>query len=192
MVAAGQMVLALALLLAGAKRILWRQVLGMAAIFVAVLVLVTGYGWDPLMARLKTMDQDKMSGRVEIYQNCRQMLEDFPMFGSGPGTFCSVYQYYRERTTQEWMAQAHDDWLETRATFGWVGFSLVLAALLVVLPHWSWGAGMPIPRTLVMMLWLAIVGCLAHARFDFPLQIHSILTLFLLLCVILSCSSRRC
>ena len=35
-------------------------------------------------------------------------------------------------------------------------------------------------------LWLALTGCLLHARFDFPLQIYSILFLFLLECAILS------
>jgi hypothetical protein len=42
------------------------------------------------------------------------------------------------------------------------------------------------------MLRLAIVGCLVHAKFDFPLQIQSILVLFLTACVILSSPGRRC
>ena len=45
---------------------------------------------------------------------------------------------------------------------------------------------------LILMLWLAIVGCLFHAKFDFPLQIHSILVLFLTVCAILSSPGRRC
>ena len=192
MVAMGQMIGAMALLLVMAKSVSWSHRLGVAAIFISVLALVTGLGWSPLVERLKTMDRDELGGRVEIYRNSRQMLLDYPVFGSGPGTFSSVYQYYREHVTQEWVAQAHDDWLETRITFGWAGFSLVLAALLVALLHWPWGAGIPIPRELVTMLWLAIAGCLVHARFDFPLQIHSILALFLTACVILSCANRRC
>ena len=187
----GQMIMSMLVLLTTGKRVSWRQRMGVAGIILSALVLVTGLGWAPLVDRLMTVDQDKMSGRVQIYKNCQQMLEDYPVYGSGPGTFCSVYQYYRENVTQEWMAQAHDDWLEIRITFGWVGFSLLLGALIVVILNWPVGAGIPIPRTLVMMLWVAVVGCLVHARYDFPLQIHSVLALFLMMCVILSCASRR-
>lgn len=187
----GQMLGAMALLLISAQRVPLRQRMGVAAIFVSVMALVTGLGWAPLMDRLKVIDTDQLGGRMQIYENSRQMLQDYPVFGSGPGTFSSVYQYYREDVKQEWMAQAHDDWLETRITFGWVGFALVVAPLIVVLLQLVWGNGIPIPRELVMLLALAVAGCLLHAKFDFPLQIHSILTLFLMNCAILSCSNRR-
>ena len=36
------------------------------------------------------------------------------------------------------------------------------------------------------MAGLALAGCLVHARFDFPLQIHSILFLFLLIAAMLA------
>jgi hypothetical protein len=191
LVSLGQMIGTMVLLLGVAKHVPWRHRLGVAAIFLSVLALVTGLGWAPLVERLKLMDHDELGGRMEIYQNSQQMLEDYPVFGSGPGTFSSVYQYYREDITQEWKAQMHDDWLETRITFGWVGFVLVLAPLIVILLQFLWGVGIPIRRELILMLWLAIAGCLVHAKFDFPLQVHSILTLFLTACAILSCSNRR-
>ena len=43
----------------------------------------------------------------------------------------------------------------------------------------------------VMLLWVSLGGCLVHAWFDFPFQVHSVLTLFLVLCAVLSCLSRR-
>jgi hypothetical protein len=36
-----------------------------------------------------------------------------------------------------------------------------------------------------------MAGCLAHARYDFPFQIHSIVFLFLVLCAILGVLTRR-
>jgi hypothetical protein len=191
LVSLGQMIGAMALLLGTANHVSWRHRLGVAAIFISALALVTGLGWSPLVERLKLLDHDELGGRQMIYENSQQMLEDYPVFGSGPGTFSSIYQYYREDLTQEWSAQMHDDWLETRITFGWVGFVLVLAPLIMVLLQFLWGAGIPVRRELILMLWLAIAGCLAHAKFDFPLQVHSILTLFLTACVILSSSNRR-
>jgi hypothetical protein len=36
-----------------------------------------------------------------------------------------------------------------------------------------------------------MAGCLVHARYDFPFQMHSIVFLFLVLCAILSDLTRR-
>ena len=38
---------------------------------------------------------------------------------------------------------------------------------------------------------IEVGGCLVHAAFDFPFQVHSVLTLFLVLCAVLSCLSQR-
>jgi len=42
-----------------------------------------------------------------------------------------------------------------------------------------------------VLTWLALAGCLVHARFDFPFQVHSILFLFVVLGTILSTLSHR-
>ena len=44
---------------------------------------------------------------------------------------------------------------------------------------------------MISLLWLSLAGCLLHARFDFPLQIYSVLMLFLVVCAILFTLSRR-
>jgi hypothetical protein len=41
------------------------------------------------------------------------------------------------------------------------------------------------------MICLSLAGCLVHARFDFPLQIYSTLALFLHLCAVFFCLSRK-
>jgi hypothetical protein len=45
-------------------------------------------------------------------------------------------------------------------------------------------------RRLVVLAWLGLGGCLVHALFDFPFQIHSMLFLFLVICAILFCLGR--
>ena len=42
-----------------------------------------------------------------------------------------------------------------------------------------------------LLIWVALVGCLVHARYDFPFQIYSILFLFLTICALLFNLSRR-
>ena len=91
---------------------------------------------------------------------------------------------------EDWAAYLHNDWLESRITLGWIGFALLLALLAGALAHWFLGRGVPLPGLLAALVWLAMAGCLVHARFDFPFRVHSIATVFLLYCSILSCSSR--
>ena len=130
-------------------------------------------------------------GREEMYAAARPMAADYPVFGTGPGTFENVFQLYRISTDTYWPVQLHNDWLETRITFGWVGLGMILAALVAVLLRWFARGGIHGGRRFVTLIWLALGGCLAHARFDFPFQIHSILFLFLICCAILSNLSRR-
>lgn len=156
----------------------------------AVLVLGYALGWKALKPRLAALDEG-FAGREETYAVAQPMAADYPVFGTGPGTFETVFQLYRISTDTYWPAQLHNDWLETRITLGWAGSSLIALALGAVLLRWFARGGLHGPRRLVMLLWLALGGCLAHARYDFPFQIHSIVFLFLLLCALLSNFSRR-
>jgi O-antigen ligase len=157
-----------------------------------VIVSFAGYlGWAQLKERLRTVFADDLSGRVEIYENARKMAAEFSWFGSGPGTFASLYILYRTGPEQEWQAWVHDDWLETRITFGWIGSLLVLLMLVIALVRWFGSNGIRLPRTTVRMFWLALAGCLVQARFDFPLQVYSVLFLFVLWCSLLFCLSRE-
>jgi hypothetical protein len=136
---------------------------------------------------------DRMSGRQEYYENALQMARDYPIWGSGAGTFASIYQLYL-KPGQDWAAYLHNDWMETRITLGTVGFSLVIASLAVLLVRSIWGRGLRTMQIVVALWWLALAGCLLHARFDFPFQIYSVLFLFILLCsvlMVLTAARRR-
>ena len=161
-------------------------------LFLAAILGLAGYlGWEKLEKRLMTVFSVDLGGRVEIYENARQMARDFPLFGAGPGTFTWVYHLYRSDAAAEWAAYAHDDWLETRVTFGWAGLALILAMLAIVFLRRFGTGGIPAHWMFVAMIWLSLAGCLVHARFDFPFQICSTLALFLLLCATLFCLSKK-
>jgi hypothetical protein len=173
------------------RRSRWPLRLGIVLLVAATLGLAAYLGWDKLSARLTKVFSDDLSGRVEIYRNAAEMARDFPVFGTGPGTFPWVYHLYRADARSEWAAYAHNDWLETRITFGWVGSAMVAAMLLIVLIRSFGGGGISAHWLFVSMFWLSLAGCLLHARFDFPMQICSTLALFLLLCAALFCLSRK-
>ncbi len=141
--------------------------------------------------RLNPADlSDRMSGRGEVYANARRMADEHVWWGSGPGTFGSLYQFYRN-PGQTWAAYAHDDWLETRITFGRIGSTLIVLALALILVR-SWtGPGLPVLPILTAFWWLALGGCLVHAIFDFPFQIHSVLLLFIVIAATLTVLTAR-
>jgi hypothetical protein len=163
---------------------------GLALFFTGALALGFGLGWKSLKPRLARLDEG-FEVRQRMYEAARPMAADYPFFGTGPGTFGSVFQLYRITTDTYWPEQLHNDWLETRITFGGAGSALIALAFLVVVLRWFARGGIHGGRRFVALIWLALAGCLAHARFDFPFQMHSLVFLFLLLCAILFTLSRR-
>ncbi len=157
--------------------------------FSVAMILGLALGWNELRPRLTELN-DGFAGRERMYEAARPIARDYPWFGIGPGAFETVSQLY-PRPEIYWPAQLHNDWLETRITFGWVGMALLVSGLCCIVVRHKARGGIHGGRRFVMLIWLALGGCLLHARFDFPFQIHSTLFLFVLFCAILFTLSRR-
>jgi hypothetical protein len=143
-----------------------------------------------LLARFE-LGKGDLSGRKEIYENSKKIIEDFPTFGTGPGTFRSVYELYRPNVKQTWHAFLHDDWLETRVCYGWIGFSLVCLQLLTLV-IWIFAPGKaPVPPILFGCLLISLGGTLLKAKFDFPFQTYSIFLTFVLVSAIAVSGSKE-
>lgn len=199
-VAAGVLTLGLALLVISAvvlgfKRRFPRHatamVLWLAGGFVTLVVFLgVGLGWSLLWPRFKQLDEG-FAGRAELTRLAEPIARDYPVFGTGPGTFESVFQMYRPSVDTYWPAQLHNDWLELRITMGWVGLSMVVLGLILVVYRWFCRPGVFAGSRFVVMSWLALGGCLVHARFDFPLQIYSVTFVFVVICALLFNLSRK-
>jgi hypothetical protein len=163
----------------GATRRRWLNLILTVLVIATAIGLGWWFGWEKLSPRMEQIG-DGFSNREQMYVDARPMARDYPLFGTGPGTFGTVFQLYRISNATYWPEQLHNDWLETLITFGWTGLLLALAALGCVAV-----AGWFAPRRFAVMAGLALAGCLVHARFDFPFQIHSIVLLFLLIAAML-------
>ena len=163
---------------------------------IAVLGLGLGLGWflggEALQERFKTVFTDRMSGRLDLYEVGYRMAKDAGPWGTGAETFTGLYSLYRTNTDAIWEAFCHNDWLETRITFGWLGFSILILMLILVPVMHTTHKGLRPPREFTLLLLLALVGCLIHARFDFPLQMYSLIYLFLTLTATLTtCAGKE-
>jgi hypothetical protein len=160
-------------------------------VFLGVTLATAGYfGMGLLGERFKHLGSDYDS-RDAMYETARKISADFPAYGTGPGTLGAVFQLYRNSAEEYWPAQLHNDWLETLVTFGWVGSLPVALAFVCALGRWLVPGGIHSNWRMTALIWLALAGCMAHARYDFPFQIYSTLLLFLLECAILSVVTHR-
>jgi hypothetical protein len=78
-------------------------------LFLAVVIGLGGYfGWAKLSPRLDEIG-DGFGGREEMFAAARPMAADYPVFGTGPGTFATVFQLYRISNATYWPEQLHND-----------------------------------------------------------------------------------
>lgn len=171
----------------------WRVLLAELLVLGVALAAGLAMNWKTLAPRLENMLWDEsLGGRALIYAEAKRMAEQHPpLLGCGPGTFPNLNLATRRGSRVAVDLFVHDDWLETRITFGWVGLGLVLMSLAAVPVRWFAGGGIPIAGVLPATIGLALAGCLFNARFDFVLQTYALLHLFVVLCSVSFCLSRR-
>lgn len=131
-------------------------------------------------------------GRASIYEDVHRMLAQYPAWcGAGPGTFANLYKVHvgDPQATDAWYA--HNDFLETRFTYGRVGAALVYLLLAATVVPVFLPGGLRPPRYFTYCLLVGLAGALLHARFDFVFQTHALLFLAVLLCSVLSVSTLR-
>jgi hypothetical protein len=156
----------------------------MGTFLVSSLALGLLLGWKTLKPRMAQF-REGYQYRERMYQNAKPMAEDYPLYGIGPGAFVYVFQLYRVATDTYWPPELHNDWLETRISFGWVGSALIGLALALVALSWYVPGGLAGYGRFAVMLTLALGGCLIHALFDFPFQVYSVVFLFLIWCAMI-------
>lgn len=162
----------------------WRVLLAEFLVLAVALTAGLAMNWKKLGPRLEEMLQDEsLGGRTPIYAAAKRLAEEHPpLFGCGPGTFPNLNLATRQGSRVAVDLFVHDDWLETRVTFGWIGFGMVLAALASVPARWLAGGGIPMAGVLPAMIGLALAGCLFNARFDFVVQTFALLQAVIVLC----------
>ena len=174
-------------------------ILVLSVITVSLLLTIGEQTVDRLRSTLETIqgtdsikDQraGRIQGRIEIYKHLPQMIEDYYLWGSGPGTFSSVFHLYRGEGMIRMgnyiplplAAWAHCDLVEFLITYGAFGMGLLLSGLALII------LAIPINRTHSIravgdehwLISLALLGFLLHSLVDFPLQVYSTRHVFIL------------
>ncbi len=113
----------------------WQK--GWTVAVVLVFLCLVGYGlWiglDPVLARFEQMghrDYIRTEGRLTIWENTLELVHDYPLTGSGLGTFGTVFQRYQTSFVTNYVDHAHNDYLELIAETGVVGTLLLWVPIL--------------------------------------------------------------
>lgn len=146
-----------------------------------ILALGLTLNWQSLTARF-AKDGWHSRERLELIHAGIAMFRENWLFGTGPGSFASQYFLYRSDSRSPWLTQMHCDWLQTMATYGVVGSTIIAVILMsVFLSPLLRDGELPARKSFILLTGVSLASCLAHALVDFPFQIYSIQHLFVVL-----------
>jgi O-antigen ligase len=85
-------------------------------------------GPEPLINRFSLLRQEARyeRSRVSVWHDTLCLISDFPLLGSGLGTYRYIFPKYRQVRTQGNYQHAHNDYLELAAETGLVGFAMLM------------------------------------------------------------------
>jgi O-antigen ligase/tetratricopeptide (TPR) repeat protein len=173
---------------------------GLVIILISLLIVfsVGWFGWEPIFKRfeaLRNVRGDISELRLVIWDDSIKMIKDFPLTGTGFGSFVDIYPKYRTFPTEEIADHAHNDYLELLTDGGMIVFLLTGWFFLSVL-YTSFRAFARRREPYSIYLFIGsttgIVSILIHSLTDFNLHIGANgLYFFFLLGLVVSAANTR-
>ena len=122
-----------------------------------------------------------IQGRLIVNRNTLEMIKDYPILGSGPGTFNILYPKYRDPRLRTFMNATHNDYLQYAEEMGLFGIgSFILLLVLFFKKNLNLIKNLPDKYLQVLTIgFLVSIGAIAiHGLVDFNLQIPANALLF--------------
>lgn len=159
-------------------------ILLVSLIVIDLLIVGSWFGVDKLAQRLEQTTIADVEVRQDPSVYALKIIQDYPVVGSGPGSFYAVFPRYRGPDVAALFEYAHNDYAQFAAESGVAGLGLL--GLMVT---WSLAVALraqyirrdPLMRGLSFASVMGIVAILIHSSVDFNLQIPSNALLFMVL-----------
>ncbi len=145
----------------------------LVVVFVAIALISFQVGISASLERF-AMDDLMAEGRNVYWRNTVNLFADYPVLGTGLGTFTSIYPDWEVWGTPIRLYHAHNDYLEYLAELGIVGVMLLLGGVLIILvkSFSAWHSRRnPELKGLGLGGLIAVIGILIHSITDFNLHI---------------------
>ncbi|MFH2138517.1 MAG: O-antigen ligase family protein [Candidatus Omnitrophota bacterium] len=171
--------------LSGVSIISWKRksmqgrkwVIGAAVFFVAIAVMTLGA--SPIVEKIFSKEVEVSSmyfgGRLPVWQGALEIVRDYPLWGSGLGTFNYIFPRYQAvEIMSGHYTYAHSDILELLSETGIFGFTLfVTFGFWVLLYLWKHFVNRHNPWIVGLSVgfWGALISIFVHSFTDFSLHI---------------------
>ncbi|MBD3415360.1 MAG: hypothetical protein GF421_13145, partial [Candidatus Aminicenantes bacterium] len=149
-------------------------------LFIFIILFAVYAGIDSTLERFSK--EGLLGGqRPQYWANTWEMAKDYPLFGTGLGTFALVYPAYEDIGLYGFLRHAHNDYLEYFSELGLIGFGLLAGALLfmVICSFLRFRKERnPWVKGLSMGCFVALAVIAVHSFSDFNLHIPANMILF--------------
>lgn len=175
-----------------------RRGLLFASTIIVVLYAVGWFGWGPIFDRFQHI-RNAQGGisdlRLDIWKDSLNIIRDFPLTGTGFGTYINIYPSYRTIAGEGIAEHAHNDYIELFTDGGAVSVLLLLwfAAVVIIRSYHAFQKRKdPYSLFLYPGILAGIFSILLHSITDFNLQIGANgLFMFVLLGMAVSASHTK-
>jgi putative inorganic carbon (HCO3(-)) transporter len=147
-------------------------ILIMSMFVIDLLIVSTWFGLEKVQQRLAETSLQQES-RDEVIRDALPMVLDFPITGTGAGSFYSTFPAYKTTDVHAFYDQAHNDFLQMTIEYGVPSVSIL--AFLVSFAFYQSARAMRHRRNSIFKgtsfaCCMVIIGMLLHMTIDFPLQ----------------------
>lgn len=161
--------------------LIWSQRWNKRPILIMIAFMGTAFLYSLYLgsdAMLKRFQDVTDLGRYQTLKASLAIVREYPMIGSGLGTFGDLfYRYELANLKGTYFLQAHSDWLQLLTETGIIGFSLVAVAWLAFFANLTqkWNQrGDTFARRLALGGIAALSAGVFHALMEFPFHIPAI------------------
>jgi O-antigen ligase len=165
------------------------SMLVLVAIFSVMAFYVLQLGIGPVAFKFSSWYEMGIAQRLVIWEGTVDLLQDFPMLGTGLGTFACIYPAYQTAITPKIIDHAHSDYLEFFSEAGVVGGLLFWGSIVLFL-IWTYRRWTQSRSPYVIGICLGsitgAISLLVHSTVDFNLHIPSNAMLFFIMLAIAS------
>lgn len=156
-------------------------------IFTAMMVMLAlsaSMALSPVLARFSVLYESSSGlSRIACWKAALQMVGDYPIFGTGAGTFTHAFRVYQPETLPGWFGYAHFEYLNILSDLGIFGLLFSLVAIYsVARALWQMRNNRDsFVRVITMPMAMGLGAVLIHALADFPLREPAVASLFFMM-----------
>ena len=177
-------------------------ILLVSLIAIDLFIVGSWFGVEKLANRLEQTTIVTTQGKAEESMEQRQeaamygldLIKDYPVFGSGPGTWYVAYPKYRGPDIVKFFDYAHNDFVQFAAESGVVGLGILGALVLwtlIVAGTAQYQRRDPLMRGMAFASIMGVLALMVHSSVDFNLQIPANAMMFVVM-LALGWIARHC